>query len=207
MTHISEKTIERLILYRRLLINFKANGNSNIFSHQLAKLSGFTPAQIRRDLSPIIYYGSPVHGYEINRLIDGIGELIDPSEKQGIALVGLGNLGRAILDYFQGRQPKLEITAAFDTDPQKIGRVISGCQCYHTNELEKIIKEKEIIVAIIAVPANEAQDIATRLVKAGVKGLQNYSPVKLQIPANVHVENRDMIMAVEKVAYFARQAT
>lgn len=206
MKTIPEKTVERLILYRRLLLGFQGNGTNNIFSHQLATLAGVTSAQLRKDLTPTGYYGSPVHGYDIAQLMNSISEIIDAPQMQNVVLVGLGHLGRAVLDYFQGRRPKLQIIAAFDTDPVKINRVIHGCRCYHTNEMEKVIQENNSIVGILAVPLDEAQDIAERMVNAGIRGLLNYAPMRLDLPNDVYVENRDMIMAVEKAAYFARES-
>jgi redox-sensing transcriptional repressor len=207
MDKIPEKALERLILYRRILIKFKRENITHLVSHQLAKLAGVTSVQLRRDLMAIGYSGSSVSGYEINELMNSIGEFIDSAEKQEVALVGVGHLGRAILDYFHGKRPKLEITIAFDKDPAIVDRVFHGCRCYHTDQLHPIIFEKNIKVAIISVPVDEAQEIAEKLVQAGVTGILNYSPVNLQLPSEIYVENRDMIMAVEKVAYFARQKT
>ena len=204
MNKIPEKTIERLILYRRLLLGLQGNGTNKIFSHQLAAMAGVTSAQLRKDLTPTGYYGSPVHGYDIKELMDSISEIIDAPLMQNVALVGLGHLGRAVLDYFQGRRPKLQIIAAFDTDPIKINRVIHGCRCYHTEKLENVIKKNNINVGILSVPVDEAQEIAERMINAGIRGLLNYAPMRLNLPNDVYVENRDMIMAVEKAAYFAR---
>ncbi|MBN2092771.1 redox-sensing transcriptional repressor Rex [candidate division KSB1 bacterium] len=205
MGKIPVKTLERLILYRRLLLTQHDGKSTNIFSHQLAKMTGFTSAQIRRDLMVIGYSGSPVRGYMVEELIKSLGEFIDATQKQGVALVGLGHLGRAILSYFQGRRPKLEIAASFDRQCQKIDQVVMGCRCYHIDDLENIVRDKNILVGIIAVPADEAQDVADRLVHAGIRGIVNFAPVKLELPPEVYVENRDMIMAVEKAAYYARK--
>ncbi len=206
MNSISEKTIERLIIYRGLLLNMASSEVKNIYSHQLATLTGFTSAQIRRDIMSIGYSGSPVRGYNIKSLINSLGEFIDGDTKQGVALVGMGHVGRAILDYLKGRRPKLDITATFDYDPAKVNRVIHGCISYHVSELEKVLREQNIIVGIIAVPAGEAQTVAERMVNAGIKGILNYAPVKLDLPPGIYVDNRDMTLAVEKVAYFARTA-
>ena len=131
MNKIPEKIIERLILYRRLLLGLQGNGMTKIFSHQLATITGVTSAQLRKDLAPTGYYGSPDHGYDIKQMMESVSEIIDAPQMQNGALMGLGNLGCAVLDYFQGRCPKLQIIAAFDTDPGKINRVIHGCRCYH----------------------------------------------------------------------------
>lgn len=205
MTSISPKTIERLILYRRILLGINPDDKSHIFSHELARMTGFTAAQIRRDIMAVGYSGSPVHGYNTQALIDGISEFIDAPEVQNVALIGVGHLGRAVLNYFKGRRPKLAIIASFDNDDTKINRVIQGCRVLHINSLEKYIKEMNIQVVILTIPAESAQEIADRVISAGVKGILNYAPVKLQTPPDVYVESRDMIMAVEMAAYFARQ--
>ena len=203
MIQVSEKTIKRLILYRRLLLSLGPDENTNVYSYQLSNLTGFGSAQIRRDLMSIGYSGSPSKGYLVNKLLKSISNFIDSPSGQEVAIVGLGHLGRAILDYFQGRNPKLKISLIFDNDTSKINRIIHGCQCYHTNELENRIKENNIAVGIITVPADEAQAIAERLVRSGVNGLVNYAPIKLELPPNIHVENSDMMISVEKTAYFA----
>ncbi len=207
MNTIPEKALERLILYRRILINQKSENIKNSFSHQLANLAGVSSAQLRRDLMSIGYSGSPVRGYDINELMKSISEFVDAPEKQGVALVGVGHLGRAILEYFHGRRPKLEIVMAFDNNPQKVNRVVHGCRCYHINQMDQLISENNIKVAIISVPVEEAQEVAEKLVHAGITGILNYSPVKLQLSPEIYIENRDMIMAVEKVAYFSRKLT
>jgi redox-sensing transcriptional repressor len=187
------------------LLGLKLKDPASIFSHQLATMTGFTSVQIRRDLMSIGYFGSPARGYELDKLLASLNDFIDAPGGQGVALIGLGHLGRAVLDYVQGRRPNLNIVLAFDTDPQKVNRVVQGCPCYHTDELEKRIVENAIKVGIIAVPMMEGQEIAERLVASGVRGILNYAPVNLKLPPEVFVENRDMILALEKAAYFSRQ--
>jgi redox-sensing transcriptional repressor len=201
----SSKTVERLILYRTLLRHSQREIGSKIFSHQLAKLAGVTPAQVRRDLMSVGYAGSPAHGYELDKLLESIGGQIDPKTKHEVALVGIGHIGRAILAYFNGRSGLLEITAAFDTDPSKVNRVIQGCRCHPMDELADVIRSQNIITGIITVPADAAQTVAEKLVEAGVRGILNYAPVRLRVPDNVYMEDRDMVLAVEKVAYFSRE--
>jgi redox-sensing transcriptional repressor len=205
MKAISDKTIGRLSLYRRILNRLKAEGKDNIYSYQLAGLAGGTAARVRRDLMAIGYSGSPSRGYEIIELTKSLAAFLDSPEGQQVALVGVGNLGRAILTYFSGRRPKLAITAAFDNDPNKVSRLVQGCPCHPAEEMPKIIREKGIDVGIICVPANQAQLTADRLVEGGVKGILNFAPYRLHLPADVYVEDMDMTAAIEKVAYFARQ--
>lgn len=202
---ISDRTIGRLSLYRRLLRDLLADGEKNIFSHQLAAMAGGTAAQVRRDIMAIGYSGSPVHGYDIERLLTSIGQFLDASQTQNVALVGVGNLGRALLAYFVGRHPTLSVVAAFDNDPAKANRVIHGCRCYPLDDLKSLVKEQDIRLGIIAVPAPEAQGVANALCQAGVRGLLNFAPLRLWVPEHVYVENLDVTMSLEKVAYFARQ--
>lgn len=200
----SSRTIGRLSLYRRLLGEMLAEGIAHVFSHQLAALAGVTAAQVRRDLMSIGYAGSTKRGYSVAGLSESICEFLDAAQLQGIALVGVGNLGRAIMSYFAGRRPNLAITAAFDADTDRTGRVIGGVRCYAMDEMDAVLAEQDIQVGIIAVPADAAQDVADRLVRAGVRGILNFAPVALRVPSGVYVEHNDITMSLEKVAYFAR---
>jgi redox-sensing transcriptional repressor len=203
---ISNRNIGRLSLYRRLLNVLQAEGIRNIYSHQLATLAGCTAAQVRRDLMVVGYSGSPTHGYEVARLIESLREFLDAPGGQGVALVGVGNLGKAILSYFAGRRPNLKIVAAFDNDSYKANRVIHGCRCYSMENLYEVTQSQGIRLAIITVPAQAAQAVADALVKGGVRGILNFAPVRLRVGPHVHVEDIDMTVSLEKVAYFARQS-
>jgi redox-sensing transcriptional repressor len=202
---VSGPTVGRLSLYRRLLNVLRDEGVSHVFSRQLAAMAGRTAAQVRRDLMVVGYSGSPGRGYDVARLLASLREFLDTPGGQNVALVGVGNLGKALLSYFAGRRPNLRIVAAFDIDPGKANRVINGCRCYSSQRLAEMLAAKGIRVAIIAVPAAAAQDIADRLTACGVRGILNFAPVRLRVPPGVHVEDLDMIVSLEKAAYFARQ--
>ena len=201
----SDRTIGRLSLYRRLLSSLLADGIKNTFSHQLAALAGVTAAQVRRDLMVIGYSGTTKRGYQVQELIGSIAQFLDAPSGQAVALVGVGNLGRAILSYFAGRRPHLSIVAAFDNDPQKTGRVIHGCHCYGLDDLPAVVAREDIHVGVITVPAMAAQAVAEMLVGAGARGLLNFAPVRLRVPHHTFVEDIDMTMSLEKVAFFARK--
>jgi len=204
-TKLSDRTVGRLSLYRRLLNNLAKTGAKFVFSHDLAAAAGATAAQVRRDVMAVGYTGSPTKGYEIAELAESIARFIDGNQPQPVALVGVGNLGRAILAYFTGRRPNLSIVAAFDRDEHRVNRVIHGCRCYPVELLEETVAAKAIRTAIIAVPAGEAQAVADRLVRAGVRGLLNFAPAPLRVPPNVFVQEMDITTSLEKVAFFARQ--
>jgi redox-sensing transcriptional repressor len=194
-----------LSLYRRLLSQLEAEGARAVYSHELARMAGGTAAQVRRDLMAVGSFGSPKRGYDVKELITHIGEFLDAPGGEGAALIGVGNLGRAIMAYFAGRRPKLAIVAAFDNDPSKVNRVIHGCRSYPTGEMGGVIARECIRVGIITVPAADAQGTADALVAAGVKGILNFAPVRLRTPAGIYVEDIDMTMSLEKVAFFARR--
>jgi redox-sensing transcriptional repressor len=204
MKEISQLTVHRLILYRKLLKRLKEEDVINVFSYKLASLAGRTQALVRRDLMVVGYSGTPVHGYNIEELIKALNIFLDKRTGQEVALIGFGNLGRAIIDYCSGLNSKLIISAAFDVNPSKINRVISGVPCFHIDNMESIIKQREIEIAILAMPSDSAQKIADRLVRVGINAFLNYTSARLHVPANIFVENRDMMMALEKAAYFAR---
>lgn len=205
MKQASHKSIERLSMYRRLLQAAKGGGTTSVYSYNLADMIGGTAAQVRRDLMEIGYAGNPKTGYDVDDLIKCIGDFLDDPEGERIALVGVGNLGRALLDYFASQHPKLKIVAAFDNDPQKTGRVINGCRCYPIEGAAETIAERGIRVAIMAVPVAVAQAVSEQLVKSGIRGFLNFAPEPLHVPPRVSVENIDMTMALEKTAFLARQ--
>jgi len=204
--HLPHKTIERLSQYRRALLLCLSNGKTHIFSHEIAKIQHITSVQVRRDLMLIGYSGTLRKGYNIQELINLIGNIIDSEEGINVAIIGMGNLGRALINYFSGKRHKLEIVAGFDTNPDKIGNTFSGVECYSITELNKIIKQKDIKVGIITVPADQTTETSKTLVKAGIKGILNYTPKPIDVPDDVYLEEYDMITTLEKVAFYVKMA-
>jgi redox-sensing transcriptional repressor len=202
---IPVQTIGRLSLYRRLLLDLSAGGMHQIYSHQLASAAVATPAQVRRDLMMIGFSGSPRKGYAVEELIGAVNEVLAQSVETSVALVGVGNLGRAILAYYTNRQPWVRFVAAFDRDPDKANRIIHGCRVYPIEQVEEVLGREGIRAAVIAVPAGEAQHVADRLVLAGVRSLLNFAPVRLHLPTGTFVDDIDMSMALDRVAYYAHQ--
>jgi redox-sensing transcriptional repressor len=187
------------------LYGLREDGETSVFSRQLAAMAGGTAAQVRRDMMAIGYSGSPTRGYNIEELIRSIASFLDAPEGQHIALAGVGHLGLSILANFAGRRPKLSIVAAFDVDPAKINREIHGCPCYHIDQIDEIVREKNIDVGILTVSESLVHDVTDRFCRAGVRGLLNFTPARLHVPKDVDVEDYDIAMCLEKVAYFARQ--
>lgn len=204
---LSHRVIERLIVYRRLLRGWSVGGRDKIYSHELASLAGVTPAQVRRDIMAVEYAGSPAKGYDVAQLVDQISALLGASSSQPIALVGIGHLGQALMAYFNRNPSNLSITAAFDVDEAKVDRVLHGCHCHPLARLEEVLVERGVKVAALATPAEPAQEVVARLVEAGVTGVLNFTPQHLHVPPNVYVEDVDIAILLEKVAFFARSET
>jgi redox-sensing transcriptional repressor len=205
MDKLPGKTVERLSEYRRTLLECLNEKKNFIFSHDLAALLHITAVQVRRDLMLIGYSSSLRKGYDIRELIETIGKIIDSEESLNVAIIGIGNLGRAVAGYFKGKRSKLNLVASFDNDPHKINKVISGVKCYPYHEMESLIRDLDIRIAILTVPADHAEEIAEETVRFGIKGILNYTTVPLNVPPEVYLEEYDMITSIEKVAYFVKE--
>jgi redox-sensing transcriptional repressor len=205
MNKLPGKTVERLSEYRRTLLGCLAEGRNYVFSHDLAAMLHITAVQVRRDLMLIGYSSVLRKGYDIKELIETIGSIIDSDEGINVAIVGIGNLGRAVTSYFRGKRSKLNMVASFDNDPQKVNKVISGVKCYHIQDMEQIIKEMNIKIAILAVPADYAKATCESVVRYGIKGILNFTTIALNVPSGVYLEEYDMITSIEKVAYFVKE--
>ncbi|HCT31060.1 MAG TPA: redox-sensing transcriptional repressor Rex [Bacteroidales bacterium] len=202
---LPEKTVERLSEYRRTLLECLTKGKTHIYSHELARLHNNTAVQVRRDLMLIGYSSMKKKGYDAKELIEVIGKIIDSKNGLNVAVIGMGNLGRAVTTYFIGKRPKLNIVATFDVDTNKTDRVISGINCFHVKDLKAKIKSSNISIAIIASPPNTAAEIAETLIMSGIKGILNFTTTPLNVPDSVFLEEYDMITSIEKVAYFVKE--
>jgi redox-sensing transcriptional repressor len=205
MNSISDKTIGRLSQYRRLLLQLKQQNVRHLFSHQLGEATGLTAAQVRRDLMVIGFTGSPSKGYHVEELYAKISNFLDGHDRQLGAIVGIGNLGLAIMGYFSGRRSSVDIVVAFDVDPTKVGRVIVGRRCYHLDELDTICKQMNISVGIITTPADVAQGVAEKMVRGNLKGILNFAPSILKLPKEIYIQTMDVSTVLETVAFFASQ--
>ena len=202
---LPDKTVERLSQYRRTLLIANATGKHHVFSHELAAMLHITSVQVRRDIMLIGYSGTLRQGYDVKELIDIIGKIIDSKDGQKVAVIGIGNLGRAIIGYFSGKRTKLTVVAGFDINPEKVDKVYAGVQCYPFDRLTEIIRNENITIGVLTVPASDAASVADLLVKAGIKGILNFTPKPINVPSNVHLEEYDIITSLEKLAYFVKK--
>jgi redox-sensing transcriptional repressor len=205
MKKLPGQTVERLSEYRRTLLDCLKEKRNFIFSHDLAARLHITAVQVRRDLMLIGYSSVLRKGYDVKVLIDTIGKIIDSSSSMNVAIIGIGNLGRAVAGYFKGKRSKLNLVASFDNDPLKINKVISGVKCYSYNDIESMIKELDVRIAILTVPPDFAREISEEMARFGIKGILNFTTIPLNVPSGIHLEEYDMITSIEKVAYFVKE--
>ena len=203
---LPERTVERLSEYRRSMLQCLEEGKTHIYSHELAALHHNTAVQVRRDIMFIGYTSMQRKGYDVRELINVIGEILDSEKGLNVAVIGIGNLGRAFTTYFVGKRSKLNIIATFDVDANKIDRVISGVKCYPLNRIKEVVESHNISIALMTVPADSAAEVSEQLVEAGIKGLLNFTTVPLNVAPDVYLDEYDMITSLEKVAYFVKSA-
>jgi redox-sensing transcriptional repressor len=197
------KTIERLSLYRRIIKTQLDMGNKYIFSYNLAELANRKPSQVRKDLS-FLSITSSSKGYNIKDIINENSGILDSTDIQRMDLVGIGNMGKALINFFKGRGRNLKISAAFDIDNEKINRVFNGCRCYHVDRFGEVVSTRNISIGIITVPENTAQDVCDLMTDSGIKAIVNIAPVPLKAPDNIYIENLDFTMFFEKTAYYSK---
>jgi len=193
--------VNRLSFYLRELQNLLASGTATISSSQLGKRLGFTDAQIRKDLAYFGHFGYPGVGYRCDELIAKIKSILGTDRFWPVVLVGVGNLGRALLRYKGFDKQGFRIVAALDSDPDKIGRLIEDIPIHGLNEIQAVVSSRGIRLAIIAVPANDAQTVANDVVAAGVVGVLNFAPVTLILPPHVHNVGVDLAMELEQLSF------
>lgn len=202
---LPEKTIERLSEYRRTLFTCLSNGKTHIYSHELANMHSNTAVQVRRDLMLIGFSSMTKKGYDVKELIDLISKILDSKDGQNVAVLGMGNLGKAITTYFNGKRSKLNIKACFDIDPGKVGTLQSGVMCYNIDQFEAIVKKEGITIAVITASPNSTPLLAELIEKAGIKGVLNFTSTPISFPESIYHEEYDMITSLEKVAYFVKE--
>lgn len=206
-TIISKATIDRLPLYFRTLRLSQEEGVEIISSEELGQRLGITPEQIRKDLASFGQFGKKGVGYYIKELISNIGKILGLDNNWHLAVIGVGHLGWALAHYRNFDSLGFKLVAMFDIDPNKIGQCIKGIQVSNLESLEEVMKEKTIHIGIIAVPEIYAQEVADKLVEAGVRGIWNFAPVKIKVPDTVRVINEDLSVGLSSLSfYLARQA-
>src|SRR5437763_15235145 len=198
---VPKAVVSRLSLYLRELQHLVRDGHDTTSSTQLGGLLGFTDAQVRKDLAYVGQFGYPGIGDRCSELIEAVKRILGTNQAWPLAIVGLGNLGRALLGYRGFRYGGFQIVAAFDVDPATIGKTVDEIQIFDLADVDRIAKERGIRLAIIAVPAPEAQKVADALVGAGIEGVLNFAPVTLNLPKQVQTIGVDLAIELEQLAF------
>jgi len=198
---IPDEAVRRLPMYLRGLLLCGRQGMENVSSRKLAELLHISSAQIRKDLSYFGAFGTPGVGYETAKLAKQIRGILKLAEPNNAALVGLGNLGSALLKYTGFSAYGLEISAVFESSPDKIGKTVRNVKVQDVSKLSTL-KNKGIKLGIIAVPASAAQEVAEALVEAGIRGILNFAPFYLDVPKKVKVITIDIAMVLARLPYY-----
>jgi redox-sensing transcriptional repressor len=200
---IPDIVIGRLPIYLRALSFFATEGKEVTSSYELGEKLGISPAQIRKDLSYFGCFGKQGIGYNIKHLQEKLKQILNVLREWDIALVGAGDLGRAIVLHYGGFEGRgFRIAAVFDKDPEKIGKKLNELEILDSKSLPKVIKERGIKIAIIAVPASEAQGVVNALIEAGIKAILNYAPVTLCVPPGIQIQYIDPVVHLQRMTYY-----
>lgn len=201
---IPKKAIYRLSIYHRCLQKLNVTGQETVSSTTLAKAAGVSPSQLRRDLGYFGQFGTRGLGYPVDSLITTIREALGRENLQPVILVGAGNLGSALLRYQGFQKEGFEVVAAFDAKPEEARARALEIPVHDVSELQEFILENQVKLAILCVPISSAQETVNRLIRYGIQGVLNFSPVMLEVPADVTVNNVDLAMELEHLGYFIR---
>ena len=199
---IPRKTIYRLSIYLRCLQRLRANAIRTVSSEALAKVAGVKPPPLRKDLTYFGQFGTRGLGYDVDTLARMISDLLGTNSLQPVILVGVGNIGRALLSYQGFMQEGFEIVAAFDLAPPRQLERPPAVPLEAMDRLEEIVRGQRVKMAIITVPASAAQEVANRLVACGITGILNFAPIVLHVPEEVMVSNVNLAIELENLSYF-----
>lgn len=198
---ISDSTVRRLSLYLRLLRDLGEGGTEFVSSQELAERSGATSAQVRKDLSLFGSFGKRGRGYRVEALTGTLEKILGLSRVWRVGLVGVGKIGAALLGYRDLSQRGFEVVAAFDVEPEKIGRELFGVTVSPVDDLERIVDERRVEIAIVATPPEAASDVAERLARAGVGAILNFAPTEIRRVDDVPVRTVDVVLELEGLSY------
>ncbi|GGM12743.1 MULTISPECIES: redox-sensing transcriptional repressor Rex [Micromonospora] len=198
---LPEATVARLPEYLRALHNLAESGHETVSSEGLAAAAGVNSAKLRKDLSQLGSYGTRGVGYDVALLIEQIEYVLGLTQRRGVALVGVGNLGHALAGYDGFVSRGFRIAALLDADPQRVGEEINGLVVRHVDELPRIAAEEAIAIGVIATPAPAAQAVADQLVAVGVTSILNFAPCVLSVPAGVDVRKVDLAIELQILSF------
>jgi len=199
--HIAESTVRRLSLYLRVLEQAATRGQHTISSDALAEDGSTTSAQVRKDLSFFGSFGKRGRGYDVAELVTELQEILGLGREWKVYIVGAGKIGSALVSYRGFAQRGFRVLGIYDNNPQLVGQAIDGVGVRSMSQLEHDAAREQPDIAVLTVPAEHAQDVAERVVAAGVKAIMNFAPVPIHVPASVTVKSVNMALELEGLAY------
>ncbi|MEW6075094.1 MAG: redox-sensing transcriptional repressor Rex [Candidatus Omnitrophota bacterium] len=204
-TYIPQETARRLSLYLRMLRRLRQEKVRIVSSDQIRRFLNVSSVQFRKDLSYFGEFGKRGVGYDVELLAKEIGKILGTDILHEIILVGVGRLGSALLEYPGFLEFNLKISAAFDSNTRKVGKVCGGVRIQHMRQLRQVIRKRNLRIAILSVPVEFAQEVAEELVDCGIKAILNFAPVNLVPARDVFVSNADMASELESLVYKLKQ--
>lgn len=199
---IPKATVKRLPLYYRYLRVLHSAGKQKVSSTELSEAIQVDSATIRRDFSYFGELGKRGYGYDVEDLMNFFAKILNDDQLTNVALVGVGNLGSALLKYKFHQSNSIRVSCAFDVNEEIVGRIVDGIPVYPMSDMVEQIKLQHIEVAILTIPATQAQDVVDQLVEAGIKGILNFTPVRLTAPDDVMVQSVDLTNELQTLIYF-----
>jgi redox-sensing transcriptional repressor len=199
---IPDIVVARLPIYLRALATMHANGQQYTSSQEMATALGISSAQIRKDLSHFGEFGKQGTGYSVHELQTRLRGILKLEREWGLVIIGAGHIGSAVASYSGFADRGFKVAGIFDNDSRKIGISLGRFTIMDAKDLPHFVKQNDVRMAMIAVPAHEAQTVTNACVAAGIKALLNYAPINLNVPAGVHVENIDPVLHLQHMAYY-----
>jgi redox-sensing transcriptional repressor len=203
---IPEATVARLPMYLRSLLDLaESRGIMTVSSEELARLAGVNAAKVRKDLSYLGSYGTRGVGYDVEYLLYQITRELGLTQDWPTAMIGIGNLGRALASYKGFSERGFRITALFDTDDNVIGEEVGGVIVRHVDELKEAVAEEGLCIGIISTPPSGAQEVAEKLVDAGIKSILNFAPSHVNVPPDVNVRKVDLSVELQILSFYQQR--
>ncbi|MFI5958263.1 redox-sensing transcriptional repressor Rex [Cryptosporangium sp. NPDC051539] len=198
---VPDATVARLPVYLRALHVLADTGCDTVSSEELAVAAGVNSAKLRKDLSHLGSYGTRGVGYEVSLLVDQISRALGLTQRWAVVLVGVGNLGHALAGYAGFASRGFRIAALFDADAERVGQTIAGIDIRHIDDLDRVVVEEQVSIGVISTPSEAAQEVADRLVEAGVTSILNFAPCVLQVPDGVDVRKVDLALELQILSF------
>jgi redox-sensing transcriptional repressor len=192
-------------VYLRALVDMAERGTHTASSEGLAAAAGVNSAKVRKDLSYLGSYGTRGVGYDVEYLIHQISRELGLTQGWATCIVGIGNLGQALANYGGFEERGFRVAALFDADEAKVGNLVAGLDICHLDDMERVVKEEEISIAVLAVPGAAAQDVADRAIAAGITSILNFAPAVLSVPPGISLRKVDLSIELQILAFYEQR--